>query len=212
MKKAGRVSRNGMRKEYDFSGGLRGKHASRYAEGTTVVLLDSENPEHSSASTARDSQITELAGKHLLISQLTAGGLEVAVPVRDRGVDLVAYLDRGNPPDDFVACPIQVKSSTGEGFSLDRKYEKVPNLILAYVWHVGRPAAFSVYALSYAEALEVLRRKGHTKASCWKKGYWNISKADKQLVQLLGRYKMTPQKWADKVASVLRETPRERTA
>jgi hypothetical protein len=29
-----------MRDEYDFTGGVRGKHAARYAEGTNVVLLD----------------------------------------------------------------------------------------------------------------------------------------------------------------------------
>lgn len=29
-----------MREEYDFSGGVRGKYAARYAEGTNVVLLD----------------------------------------------------------------------------------------------------------------------------------------------------------------------------
>jgi hypothetical protein len=29
-----------MRPEYDFRGGVRGKYAARYAEGTNVVLLD----------------------------------------------------------------------------------------------------------------------------------------------------------------------------
>jgi hypothetical protein len=29
-----------MRLEYDFSGGVRGKYASRYRKGTNVVLLD----------------------------------------------------------------------------------------------------------------------------------------------------------------------------
>jgi hypothetical protein len=29
-----------MRSEYDFSNGVRGKYAKRYAEGTNVVLLD----------------------------------------------------------------------------------------------------------------------------------------------------------------------------
>ena len=29
-----------MRPEYDFSGGVRGKYAQRYAEGTNVVVLD----------------------------------------------------------------------------------------------------------------------------------------------------------------------------
>lgn len=31
---------DGMRKEYDFSKGVRGKHAAKYAAGTNVVLLD----------------------------------------------------------------------------------------------------------------------------------------------------------------------------
>ena len=29
-----------MRDQYDFSGGVRGKYAKRYAEGTNVVLLE----------------------------------------------------------------------------------------------------------------------------------------------------------------------------
>jgi hypothetical protein len=29
-----------MRSEYDFSGGVRGKYARRYSQGTNVVLLD----------------------------------------------------------------------------------------------------------------------------------------------------------------------------
>ena len=29
-----------MRPEYDFSGGVRGKYASRFAEGTNIVVLD----------------------------------------------------------------------------------------------------------------------------------------------------------------------------
>jgi hypothetical protein len=31
-----------MRPEYDFSGGVRGKYADKYREGTNVVLLDTE--------------------------------------------------------------------------------------------------------------------------------------------------------------------------
>jgi len=29
-----------MRREYDFSGGVRGKYAKRYAEGSNVVVLE----------------------------------------------------------------------------------------------------------------------------------------------------------------------------
>jgi len=32
--------KNELRKEYDFSKGVRGKYADRFAEGTKLVLLD----------------------------------------------------------------------------------------------------------------------------------------------------------------------------
>ena len=39
MKKATR-EKDEMRAHYDFRGGVRGKYAQRYAEGTNVVVLD----------------------------------------------------------------------------------------------------------------------------------------------------------------------------
>ena len=36
------IEASDMRPEYDFSGGVRGKHYEAYREGTNVVLLDSE--------------------------------------------------------------------------------------------------------------------------------------------------------------------------
>ena len=44
MKKQSRRKRSEdkdtMRREYDFSRGVRGKHAAKYAEGTNVVVLE----------------------------------------------------------------------------------------------------------------------------------------------------------------------------
>jgi hypothetical protein len=40
MKKVVREGGDTMRAEYDFSGGMRGKYASRYARGSNVVVLD----------------------------------------------------------------------------------------------------------------------------------------------------------------------------
>jgi len=39
MKKARREKRDDMLPEYDFSKGIRGKYAKRYAEGSNVVVL-----------------------------------------------------------------------------------------------------------------------------------------------------------------------------
>jgi len=40
MKKTSRARRDTMRREYDFSGGVRGKYHARFRRGTNLVLLD----------------------------------------------------------------------------------------------------------------------------------------------------------------------------
>lgn len=40
MKKVDSEGEDTMRDEYDFSGGVRGKYASRYARGSNVVVLE----------------------------------------------------------------------------------------------------------------------------------------------------------------------------
>jgi hypothetical protein len=39
-KKSSSSAKAELREEYDFSGGVRGKYAARYAEGSNVVVLD----------------------------------------------------------------------------------------------------------------------------------------------------------------------------
>jgi hypothetical protein len=50
-----------MRTEYDFSGGVRGKHHQAYQEGTNIVLLDPEV-----ARVFRDSAAVNLALRMLI--------------------------------------------------------------------------------------------------------------------------------------------------
>jgi len=50
-----------------------------------------------------DSQMVELAGRHWLTSQLLRADLEVALPERDRGIDLIVYADLDEQMGDFVA-------------------------------------------------------------------------------------------------------------
>ncbi|MEM4382415.1 MAG: hypothetical protein QXX19_09330 [Candidatus Caldarchaeum sp.] len=40
MKKASKARSEEMLREYDFSKGVRGKYAKRYAEGTNLVILE----------------------------------------------------------------------------------------------------------------------------------------------------------------------------
>ncbi|HWG18905.1 MAG TPA: hypothetical protein VG225_00145 [Terracidiphilus sp.] len=186
-----------LRAQFDFSKIERGKYYERYKKGHTITLLpggeDSDDPLDP---TERDSQLTEIAGKHLLISRLVAAGFEVAEPLRDKGIDLIVY--RGD--DKFTAWPIQMKSSTQESFSLDRKYKKIPNLLMAYVWNVNTVKQGEVYLLTFNDAEKVMKAKGFAKTNSWtKNGYYFRRNADPELKGLLKQYGMTADQWRQKI-------------
>jgi len=52
-----------MRPEYDFSGGIRGKYADRYRQGTNPVLLDPELAKAFPDSKAVNDALRTLLGK-----------------------------------------------------------------------------------------------------------------------------------------------------
>ena len=52
---------------------------------------------------------------------------------------LLPYVDIDSRIANFIACPIQMKAATRTSFSLDTKYSKVRNIIIAYIWHLEDP-------------------------------------------------------------------------
>ncbi len=153
-----------------------------------------------------DTQLVELAGRSWLASELMRAGIEVARPERDRGIDLIAYVDKDARIGSFIACPIQMKAATGAVFSLDPKYAKFPGLVLAYVWNLGNPSSTTCFALTYREALGVAREMRWTRTRSWlrggntgKRGY-STTKPSKRLRSLLAAYEMYAAKWWCKVS------------
>lgn len=51
-----------MRKDYDFTGGVRGKHARRYAKGTNLVLLDTDVAKAFPSAASVNESLRALAG------------------------------------------------------------------------------------------------------------------------------------------------------
>lgn len=94
-----------------------GDYPLRYSHDFTVPDEGWDNP-------GMDPQTVEIIGRNYLVSMLVSDGLEVARPERDRGVDLIAYLDL-DEVGRFVACPIQMKAATTASFSLHYKYERI---------------------------------------------------------------------------------------
>jgi hypothetical protein len=126
-----------------------------------------------------DSQTVEIIGRNYLVSMLVSDGLEVARPERDRGVDLIAYLDL-DEAGRFVACPIQMKAATTASFSLFSKYQRIAQLLLAYVWYANDPDQACAYALRYDEAKSVADQMGWTRTESWRRGGYSTTRPSRR--------------------------------
>jgi hypothetical protein len=199
-----------MRKSYDFSNAIQGAHHKQYAQGHSVRLVkEGASRADSAVGRKKDTQLTELAGRFSLISQLTKDGLEVALPIRDRGVDLIVYADLDEQGTQFVACPIQLKVATGRRFGLDKKYSRIANLLLVYMWDVQEASRSRTYALTYSEALGILASRGHTKTASWEKGKYSISPPGADLVKMLEPFLMEPEGWRARILSAAKTKERK---
>lgn len=145
--------------------------------------------------TILDSQCIELLGRSFLTDQLIRAGLEVAAPLRDRGVDLIAYADLTRTVGQFISKPIQLKIASKRVFSLDRKYERIADLILAYVWHINSDDQTRVYALTYTQAYNVADQLGWTQTRSWARSAYSNTRPGKQIERLLEPFRMTPESW-----------------
>lgn len=142
-------------------------------------------------------------GRHRLIESLLGAGLEAAMPLRDCGVDLVAYTPAG-AVGGFQAFPIQLKSFSGEGFSLHRKYAAAQGLVLAYVWRLTEPEHSSIYAMTYTEAVGVAREMGYTQTESWRKerGSYSVTQVGERLRDRLSSFLVRAGGWHEILALV----------
>lgn len=155
-----------------------------------------------------DTQALEIIGRNHLINELLLAGLEVALPIRDRGIDLIAYLDLGDQISAFTAFPIQLKASTKSSFSLDGKYEKFPNLVIAYVWGLASDETSVTYALTYNEVVQIGTELGYIQTESWlNHRLYAVTRPGRALISLLEPFRMTPEAWRRKIENLQRNMP-----
>jgi hypothetical protein len=153
-----------------------------------------------------DTQIVELIGKQSLTAQLLRAGLEVAIPIRDRGIDLIAYADIDRRVTRFMSRPIQMKAAMRRSFSVNAKYERVRDLLIAYVWELHDPSQTVIYCLTYQEALSIAKHLGWTRTASWKRGAYSTSQPSAEIVSLLRPHLMTPDSWWQKITDSRNDT------
>jgi hypothetical protein len=150
-----------------------------------------------------DTQTIEILGRNRLVDELLVAGLEVAMPLRDRGIDLIAYVDLAAAASKFAAVPIQMKAASKRAFSIDRKYAKISNLVLVYVWGLRSLGHAESFALTYPEALAIAKALKWTKTISWREnGKYSTSHPAQELCELLAPYKMSPDAWRKKISHV----------
>lgn len=157
-----------------------------------------------------DKQQIGIVGKHLLIANLHATGLEVAEPIRDHGIDLIVYRDGKEDREKsvrFLARPIQLKTSSKKTFELYSKYGRFDELRIVYVWNAesiwsddysSKPI---IFCLKYKEAEDILKAAGYAVKNDWKnKGHWFTNSPSGPMKERLEVYRIkTPEDWLKKL-------------
>lgn len=141
-----------------------------------------------------DSQQVEILGRNLVKGAIIEANLEVATPERDNGIDLIMF--RWSHAGEFRARPIQIKAASKFSFGMDRKYEKIPGLIMVFVF-ACRSTSREIYAMTYEQMVGVGEAMGWTKTDSWQQrdGY-STRHSSPKLQALLLPYRMDqPQKW-----------------
>lgn len=146
------------------------------------------------------SNIIEVLGRNQLIAQLIQDDVHVALPLWDKGVDLVAYfIDEGC----MRARGIQLKANEDARWGLDRKYEDVAGLLMVYAWFVRDATAVEIYAMTHEEAFAVFRQLGegkHLLTESWQiKGGYSFPNVRGQLREALQPYRMMPGRWRERL-------------
>jgi hypothetical protein len=191
-----------MRARFDFSKVTRGRFADRYRIGHTVTLLDHDPDEERMRENEEQAQNTRKSGMRIFESQVREAGLRLGEPARQSGIDYFIY-SKTQTGEESLPFPVKLKTSVHEVFSLYKKESRIPRLLMAYVWHAKNPDESEIYALTYKEALEVVKRKPYASTKSWvEDGGYSVTHAGAELKAMLTQYRMNPKKWRDRLQSI----------
>jgi hypothetical protein len=141
-----------------------------------------------------DSQQVEILGRSLVKAALIEAQIEVATPERDNGIDLIAF-QWNTTQGIFHARPVQIKASSTFSFSIDKKYAKIPGLIMVFVISCRAVTESAIYAMTYSQMVGIGKVMGWTKTPSWSRGYYSCQHASPKLMTALEPHLMGADKW-----------------
>lgn len=141
----------------------------------------------------------ELLGRNHLIVQLLEANVHAAAPMWDQGVDLVAYY---GGVDRFIARPLQIKAAKDTRWGLHKKYARILDLLIVYIWHVTHSNEVEIFCMNYEEAEELIIRHKYAESDTWKKPlghYDTVVGKSSELRKSLEPFLMTPKRWRERL-------------
>lgn len=191
-----------IRARFDFSRATRGRFAAQYQNGHSVALLDQDPDELEAILPAGAVETTRQSGMRIFESQIRKAGLRLVEPSKKNGIDYFIHSE-AQADAERASCPVKLKTSIHEVFSLYKKESRIPRLLVAYVWHAKQPEASEVYALTYDEALKIVKSKPNSSSKSWiDEGGYSVTHAGAELKEMLKEYRMTPNKWRRRLQSI----------
>jgi len=191
-----------IRARFDFSRATRGRFAAQYQNGHTVILLDHDPDELETILPAEAVETTRQSGMRIFESQVRKAGLRLVEPSNKNGIDYLIFSET-QVDAERASFPVKLKTSIHEVFSLYKKDSRIPRLLVAYVWHAKQPEASEVYALTYGEALQIVKSKPYSSSKSWiDEGGYSVTHAGAELKEMLKEYRMTPKKWRKRLQSI----------
>jgi hypothetical protein len=146
-----------------------------------------------------DKQQVEVIGRNIVTNQLLREDIEVAEPVRDRGIDLIAYL-RKEEGQRFHARPLQLKVASDRDFSVYKKYDEFNDMVVVYVWRIAYEDGPEIYALTTQETLDVAEQRGWTETNTWaNKDQYNDTTVTGPTQNAVNPYEIEPGGWCEKL-------------
>ncbi len=116
-----------------------------------------------------NAEVLSIANAHLE-RLLRENGLHPFRLEKEPRNDLFVRIEaKGHPP---TTVRMKVKANPEERFEAQQKWDEDVNLLIVYAWNVTLEAA-DLYFLTYRQAVELLKERGHTKTHSWNdlKGY-----------------------------------------
>ena len=97
----------------------------------------------------------------MVAGELLRRHIDVAYPAHDGGVDLIAYKESNFG----LVIPIQVKTRSGPGYNFQRRWFRIPTIIVVHVWHATTNPEFYIFE-SIDQVEEALGEK-HAATESW---------------------------------------------